>query len=98
MHGLPEFTEEGEQSTTVPLFCHCRSSSLETLPFIAVCPSSCLRQCLLLRSACRSGLERVVATNVVGPHYLTTSLLEPLEEGGKKRFIYYCLCLCFHLL
>lgn len=39
----------GEQSTAYPLRFHCRPASLKAMPFIAVCPSRCLRQCLLLR-------------------------------------------------
>ena len=48
-----------EQSKVFPLFCHCRPSSLETLPFVAVCPSRCLRQCLVF-AVCLSVAEFLV--------------------------------------
>ena len=44
----------GEQRTAFPLCFHCRPSPLKTVPFIAACPSCCLRQRLLLPSVCPS--------------------------------------------
>ena len=47
-----------EQSAAFPLCFHCRPSSLKNMPFTAVCRSSCLRQCLLLRPVCHSGADQ----------------------------------------
>ena len=50
---LPHKYGGGEQSTAFPWCFHCRLSALIAMPFIAVCSSSCLTQCLLLRPICR---------------------------------------------